>query len=407
MTEIQLRILFNKCQTETATPAEKAELLSLLNDPHNEEEVKGYIDLLLAEQKTFQETSPAVISSMLETIFRMENNAPAPVRRISFMQRWGKLAASIVVVLAAIAAIALMMNRNNHHQQPVIVQQPLDLPPGKAGAVLTLADGSQLVLDTLKTGLISSQQGVEVIVKNGQLAYHPTDQSTGEIVYNTMTTPKGRQFNLVLPDGSRVWLNAASALRYPTVFSGNERQVAITGEAYFEVVKDAKKPFKVSINGKAEVEVLGTSFNVNAYENEAGINTALIDGAVAVTALSDKNKSARNRVVLTPGQLARVAIAEGINMQPEKILVVNKVDIAKITAWKEGVFNFNGTRLEEVMRQLERWYDIKVVYEKDIPNIRFGGKMSRSLNLEELLKILEASEVKFRMEEGRRLVVLP
>jgi ferric-dicitrate binding protein FerR (iron transport regulator) len=407
MTTDKLIELFGKCQSQTATAAEKAVLLSMLEDAGNEEAIRNLIDGQLAEEKPLQDISDSTFNAMLEAIFRAGNNLPAPVRKISFLQRWGRVAAAVLILLAGITAIALLMNRKEEHQQPALVQYPLDLPPGKNGAVLTLSDGSQLVLDSLNNGLIGTQNGAAVVLKNGELAYQPAEQTSVTVTFNTMSTPKGRQFSLLLPDGTKVWLNAASSLRYPTIFADNERKVEISGEAYFEVAKDARKPFYVSIGGRAAIEVLGTSFNVNAYENEVAVNTTLIDGSIAVSALSGTLKPGGNRVVLQPAQLARITTRAGANTQPEKILVVDNVDTGKITAWKDGIFNFNGTRLEEVMRQLERWYDIKVVYEKEIPNIRFGGKMSRNLNLDELLKILEASEVRFRMEEGRRLVVLP
>jgi len=250
-----------------------------------------------------------------------------------------------------------------------------------------------MLLDSLGNGVVTTQNGTKVLLQNGQLVYKTDNSVKTAIGYNTMTTPKGRQFQLVLPDGSKVWLNAASSIRYPTVFTGNERKVEVTGEAYFEVVKNSTSPFRVKINDEAEVEVLGTHFNVNSYMNEESINTTLLEGSVSV-------KNSSGKLILQPGQQARVA-------GNEKIKLFAEVDVEKVMAWKNGVFNFQDATLEEVMRQLERWYDIDVVYEKNIPRLEFYGKMGRDLSLAAVLRGLEKSNVHFRIEDGRKLVVLP
>ncbi len=203
-------------------------------------------------------------------------------------------------------------------------------------------------------------------------------------VYNNLSTPKGRQFQLILPDGSKVWLNAASSLRYPTVFVGNERRVDVNGEVYFEVAKNASMPFKVSIAtpaggpGGSVIEVLGTQFNVNAYENETAVRTTLVEGSLKVVNLPANGNTAS--VVLTPGKQAVITT--------DSRLKVADADVDKAVAWKRGIFNFEDASLEEVMRQIERWYDIQVVYEKNVPDIKFGGKMSNDVSLQGLLKSL-------------------
>jgi transmembrane sensor len=282
-----------------------------------------------------------------------------------------------------------------------VVSNPIHIAPGKSGAVLTLADGSQLVLDSMGNGMVATQNGTQVLLKGGELAYAPAGSVSGEIAYNTMTTPKGRQFQLTLPDGTRVWLNAASSLRFPTAFGGNERLVSVTGEAYFEVARNNKQPFKVNVNGKATVEVLGTQFNVNAYDNESSIQTTLLNGSVRV---SDA-KTTASAVVLKPGQQARMA--NDLNQATaNNIKLVNDVDINKVMSWKNGLFDFEGASLSEVMRQIERWYDIEVVYEKGIPNVEFEGKMTKDVPLKDLLTMLDRSDVHFRIE-NRKLIVLP
>lgn len=311
--------------------------------------------------------------------------------KLKTLRNWGWAAAAMVIV---VGAVWLFSNQQKANNTPQVAITPADIQPGKEGAVLTLADGSKVVLDSLGNGLISTQSGTKVVLKDGVVSYEPL-QKDAAIAYNSIATPKGRQFSILLPDGSRAWLNAESSLRYPTAFSGNERRVEVSGEAYFEVAHNADKPFRVSIGAGTEVEVLGTSFNVNAYTNENAINTTLLEGKV-------KMKSAgKGELLLRPGQQARLPgnNANGIALETE-------VDTDKVMAWKNGLFNFDGAGIEEVMRQLERWYDIEVVYEKGIPDIIFGGKLRKDVSLSGVLKSLEESEVHFRME-GRRLIVLP
>ncbi|HVK50012.1 MAG TPA: FecR domain-containing protein, partial [Pseudobacter sp.] len=266
------------------------------------------------------------------------------------------------------------------------------IQPGKEGAVLTLADGSQVSLDSVKNGVIAMQYGVTARVINGALVY---EGSGSQLQYNTMSTPKGRQYQLTLPDGTKVWLNAASSVKYPTVFTGNERNVSISGEVYFEVAKKSSQPFRVAVDRKLTIDVLGTSFNVNAYPDETTLYTTLIDGAVRVT-----GSKAGNSQVLKPAQQAVLANGESISVN-------NNVDTDKVLAWKNGVFNFEGASLADVMKQIERWYDIEVVYEKGIPDIKFWGKITKDVPLSGMLIALEKTKVHFKMENNRTLVVLP
>lgn len=307
-----------------------------------------------------------------------------PVRRMPASRRWWFAAA--ILILLGTGTYFWITNKKKTSSTTVAYKR--DIAPGKEGAVLTLADGSQVVLDSLGNGIVAMQGGTAARIANGSLIYEGKGDQT--VYYNTISTPKGRQFHLTLPDGTGVWLNAASSLRYPTVFTGDTRKVEVTGEAYFEVVKNKEMPFHVQVNNKAAVEVLGTHFDINAYANEQSINTTLIEGSVRVSASS-------GAVTLQPGQQAQVS---------GTISVVDDPDIDKIMAWKNGFFNFSGASLGEVMRQLERWYDIEVVYEKDIPQKTFYGKISRDISLRSLLIVLEKTGVRFRIE-GRKLIVLP
>lgn len=266
-----------------------------------------------------------------------------------------------------------------------------DIAPGRQGAVLTLSNGTQVVLDSLGNGLVATQNGTQVVLRSGQLVYHSSQAAAP--AYNTMSTPRGRQFQVTLPDGTQVWLNSASSITYPTVFAGRERKVAVKGEVYFEVVKDATRPFRVDVNGRETVEVLGTHFNVNAYDNESSLNTTLLEGAVRITLPTVAHTA---EVILKPGQQARLA---------GRLSVKTDVDMDKVMAWKNGTFNFDGVNMEEAMRQLERWYDIEVVYENGVPEIPFAGEISRNVGLAGLLKLLGGTALKFRIEDGRKLII--
>ncbi|MRG47929.1 DUF4974 domain-containing protein [Chitinophaga sp. SYP-B3965] len=355
-----------------------------MEDPAAEVWLQGFIDDRMADRSYVQQQDLLLAfkeKGYQSLMQRMdEEEKPVVVRRL---WKWG-WAAAIVFLLGA-----SFYFWSENKPQSTVASKENKIEPGKKGAILTLANGEEVVLDTLGNGLITTQNGAKVLLQNGQLAYDPTGNGNMEIVYNTIKTPNGREFQVRLPDGTIVWLNAASSLRYPTLFTGKERKVEITGEAYFEVATDADMPFRVNVNNKVNIEVLGTHFNVNAYDNEHSLNTTLLEGAVRVQS-----------VVLKPGQQAQVA--EG-----ETVKVVNNVNLETVMAWKNGLFNFENKSLEEVMRQLERWYDLEVVYEKGIPDIKFGGEMSRDMDLAGLLKSLEASKVHFRLEEGRKLIVLP
>jgi ferric-dicitrate binding protein FerR (iron transport regulator) len=214
---------------------------------------------------------------------RPERVEEAPVHHISFMRRWGWAAAAVLILLSAgiyFWSSNILVNRRSQLSQ---VQQQKDVAPGRDGAVLTLSDGSKIVLDSLGNGTIANQNGTDVVLNNGHLKYEAGAEKTNPAQqWNTMFTPKGRQFNVTLPDGTHVWLNAASSITFPTTFTGKERNVQLTGEAYFEVAKNKNMPFKITTPKGAKVEVLGTHFNVNAYDDEEAIRTTLLEGSVKV-----------------------------------------------------------------------------------------------------------------------------
>lgn len=396
MSTNQLQNLIEEYVSGTISPEGSEMLRRFLEDPRNVAELERIMDRQLAASTATADDFPGLVDRIKNAVENKiaEKHQPAVIRRLSLMRRW--VAAAAFLVLFGAVAYLLFWNK---HQEPIAVASPgslnQDIAPGQEGAILTLADGSTMVLDSMGNGVVAVQNGSKISLRNGQLMYDESHAATAEAAYNTVATPKGRQFKLVLSDGTKVWLNAASSLRYPALFTGKERKVEVTGEVYFEVAKNTRMPFHVKINEETEIEVLGTHFNVNSYKDEASINTTLFEGSVRIS-------SKGNNAVLKPGQQAQVG-HEAVN-QPIK--VVSNANVEKVMAWKNGVFDFQDATLEEVMRQLERWYDIDVVYEKDVPKLEFIGKMDRDLSLLNVLRGLEMSEVHFRLE-GRKLVVLP
>lgn len=349
-----------------------------------------------AEQRAY---SAARLVELEERIRQWEGSAATEMKRPeSFIPSiWMRYAAMVVLLLGAGIYGWWQYSSKPAMTNPTKQQLTLDIAPGKEGAILTLADGTQVVVDSLGDGLVAAQNGANVVLEKGRIAYAVSGHATAETAYNTMSTPKGRQFQMTLPDGTRVWLNAASSIQYPTVFSGKAREVTITGEVYLEVAKNASRPFVVHSNNKARVEVLGTAFNINAYDNETGMYITLIEGAISV-AVGDSKP-----FILQPGQQALKSRGEQV---PTTISLVQDVAIDKVMAWKNGLFNFDGLTLGEIMRQIERWYDIQVLYEKNVvPNKQLAGEMSRDVPLQGLLKNLEKLGLRYRIN-GKVVTVL-
>lgn len=265
-----------------------------------------------------------------------------------------------------------------------------DIAPGTNKAILTLGDGSSLILDDAHKGIIAQQANTKIVkLGNGRLAYDVVRVNPDKILYNTISTPRGGKYQLVLPDGSNVILNAASSIRFPVAFTGNERKVEVMGEAYFEVTKDKNRPFKVAVKDM-NIEVLGTHFNIKAYDNEKLIKTTLLEGAVKVS---------KGEIVatLSPGEQAQ------LNSQG-KIKIDKNANINEEVAWIKGWFVFNATDIEEIMRQISRWYDVDIVYEGRISKETFSGMVNRNSNVSQVLKIMEQAGVKFKIE-GREIIV--
>jgi len=312
------------------------------------------------------------------------------------------MAAAIVCALVSMGAWFWTRYQSRSNPPAAIAKTTTpnkDIAPGGNKATLTLSDGSSIVLDEAGKGTIARQGSADVQkLDNGRLSYTLLNEKpgatekAGATVYNTLTTPRAGQYQLTLPDGSKVWLNNASSLRYPTAFPGETREVELSGEAYFEVARNVTQPFKVKVNGKMDVDVLGTSFNIMAYTDESQVRTTLLTGAVRV---SEGSKDA----LLKPGQQARLSAAG-------QMKVTDDVDIDRVVAWKNGFFYFDRADVPAVMRQLARWYDLEIKYEGQVPLHEFGGKMGRNLNLSEALEVLKNNDIHCKVE-GRTLTVLP
>jgi transmembrane sensor len=311
-------------------------------------------------------------------------------RRGIRLWRWS--AAAVLAGLLGIGAWWLIGTKQGNVVAPV--READVAAPSHNRATLTLADGRRVDRDSAKLGAVAVQGGAKIVKSgNGQLAYGPGLGHNGELLYNTLSNPRGSQVvSLTLTDGSRVWLNAESSIRYPVNFAGSERAVEITGEAYFEVAEDAGKPFRVK-KDSTTIEVLGTSFNVNAYADEPAMKVTLLEGKVEVR----KEASA---LVLHPGQQAI------ITGQVERS---GNVDTAAVMAWKNGRFTFNSADLATVLRQLARWYNVEVSYEGKVPNHRFNGRIGRSLTLDQVLDVLGGTGVHYQVQPGQpnRLIIRP
>jgi ferric-dicitrate binding protein FerR (iron transport regulator) len=321
----------------------------------------------------------------------------APVHRVHFLRRYRWWAAASIILLLGVGAYFFAQKTTNQVAvTPAAKELKNDVAPGGNKAVLTLADGTKIILDSAANGNLAQQGSARVVkLANGQIAYDVKGSADKEIMWNTMRTPAGGQYQVTLPDGTKVWLNAASSITYPAAFVSKNRQVKITGEVYFEVAtlrlrSGQKMPFIVDIDGKSTVEVLGTHFNINAYEDESAIKTTLLEGAVKIVN--------RQSAILKPGEQAVVS-------DNSPLTIDHSPDLDQVMAWKNGLFSFNNADLRSVMRQLERWYDIKVEYRGDVPDISLKGKMRRNVNLSVVLDFLQKTGVKF-YTEGKTIIIL-
>ncbi len=412
----RLTYLFYRQLSKMNSGPESEELIHLMALPENLEQTNELVDEAL---ESFEPEFAPFTQKNSEGIFQKilaateKSNAINTTGKVYQMNsarfKWGKIAAAIIIIFFAGVSIRLLFQ--NKQKDLTLVksesqnikrnQLSNDVIPGGNKAVLILGDGSKIVLDSSENGSLAQQDNVKVTkLSDGELSYNISGVSTAEIFYNTVATPKGGQYKVVLSDGTLVWLNAASSIKYPTVFKGESRKVEITGEVYFEIAHLNRKsgvgsvPFTVEVNkvtgDGGTIEVLGTHFNVNAYPDELSVSTTLVEGSVKVT-------SKMATAFLKPGEQSRLNKAGNIDL-------IKNVNIEVALAWKNGKFQFNDASLEMVMRQLMRWYDVQVQYEGKVPLQRFGGEVSRNSKLSEVLRILEYSGVKLSISDNKIIV---
>lgn len=394
-----LLYLFDRYINKTCTAAEKQELMELLADPLYEAQWKmineGYEHIpfnngQLAESNT---------NSVWEAI--RERTIAAPVHEATvkpLYRRWWAAAAVALLLISVVGFLWLNTGKQKHQATPALVKDEKPILPGEAGAVLKLDDGRIIVLDSTRNGLVASNAAANVMVENGNLTYQPLKgaASTGEDVYNTMVTMRGKVYRMVLPDGTRVWLNASTEFRYPVAFSGKERRVRLLGEAYFEVAENPSKPFIVEVERQGEVKVLGTHFNVNAYPEEHAFTTTLLEGKVQLSSVYKNAKGGLHQVTLKPDEQCII--------RENKDMILQHADMEQTMAWKNGMFVFKSAGLKDVFAQLGRWYDVHFVNEENIDAV-YSGSMYRSADFYELLKLIEfTTNLSFRIE-GRKVFV--
>ena len=404
--------LFRKYLDNNCSSEEVDQLMDLLK----EEAYKQQADELIGQQLALQNDAlrPADaalrerLSLRLQSILQEEGIVEEKPVRYLRRNRWWLAAAAIVCLFGT--GTWLWLNRSAIPPKAAVVQSTPkselknDIQPGGNKAILTLGNGATIILDSAGNGNLTQQGNTQVVkLNNGQLLYNQTAKNGGNplptdnspLTYNMLSTPRGGQYQLLLPDGSTVWLNAASSIRFPTAFTGNERNVEITGEAYFEVKKNAAMPFTVKINNGTTVQVLGTHFNINAYDDEPSSKVTLLEGRVKVGEASDE-------VVLKPGEQASVSHQS----QTSHPIPVQTVDLEEVMAWKNGAFQFNGATIETVMRQISRWYNVEVEYKGKI-SLHFAGAISRNVNISQVLEMLEkAGGIKTTIK-GNKVIVTP
>jgi ferric-dicitrate binding protein FerR (iron transport regulator) len=312
-----------------------------------------------------------------------------PNTKTNYFRLWPGIAAAVVVGLLIVFS-GQFFKQDQPSQQAAASQKNNRILPGRNQAVLTLSDGRKIALNDGISGHLATEENVEIKkVGNGQVQYAiKGDLQSRQPQYNTISTPRGGEYSIILPDGTKVWLNAQSSLTYPVYFSGKERVVKIQGEAYFEVAKNKAMPFKV-LSDAVEVKVLGTHFNVMAYPDELSVQTTLLEGSVSI-----------NNRLLKPGQQAQTVKANSLTS-------IGNVNTDDVIAWKNGRFSFRNEDIQSIMKKISRWYDVDVEFkDKNILNKNFGGSFSRFDNVSEMLHVMELTGVIHFKIEGRRIVVM-
>jgi transmembrane sensor len=388
----RLLYLLNAWSNDEAAETEKQELFAWVNESGNHELLLQHIQKLMEQYSSREQIPPVDWGHLYESILDkcVSSEQHSSVRQLPWL---GWSAAAVIIMILG-AGTYLFLNHPSPKKviaaettQKMVIQDVA--APAKSKAVLTLADGRKIELDSISNGTLAQQGSVQVVkLADGQIAYNGTG---GDVLYNTLNVPRGSKVvTIKLSDGTLVWLNSESSLRYPASFTGTERKVEITGEAYFEVTHNAAMPFIVKKDAM-EIKVLGTHFNINTYEDERMAKVTLLEGSVQVS----KN---HQQDLLRPGQQAWIN---------DQIKLVNGVNIEEVMAWKNGIFQFGEKAdLDLIMRKIARWYDVDVAYEGGVINQRFGGEIPMNSNLSQVLEILRTSGVRFTID-GKKVIVKP
>lgn len=398
----KLQDLLRQYFDDTISPSDYNELLEYLKTA-DQDVIEQVIDeemLSLKSGAIFSKKQSESVLNRIKSDMRFKNVIPSPQNIyqptiIRFYQRaWFRVAAAVLVLCTA----GLFMIRHGKikgdFSRAVVKHISTPIVPGSQKATLTMSNGNVIVLSNAANGILANTAAAKIVKQHqGQIIYDAktNNVASNEVGYNTLTTPRGGEYQVVLPDGSKVWLNAASSITYPVQFTGNERRVKLTGEAYFEVAKNKEKPFYVTM-GNAEVRVLGTHFNISAYGDDDAITTTLLEGSVQIS----KNHSVS---LLKPGQQAV------INNKSDDI-AVSEANLEDAMAWKNGYFIFSNDNITGIMKKVSRWYDVDVYYAANLNEQKFGGSYHRSKNINELLQYLEMiGKVHFKVQE-RRITVM-
>lgn len=398
MKEERFKELFQCYVSRSCTSQEEIELMQMMNDPALDEIKKMQVEQVydqLPDQELMTDAQADLIFNRIlgkrATVVSFQPNRQYIFRRIA-------IAASVIFVIG-ISIWYIYYNKPAKQTEVVKTILPNDVKaPANNRAMITLSNGNKVYLDSASNGQLAVQNNIKVVkLADGRIAYQSTGQeATKEVIYNTLLNPRGSPSAvLILIDGTEVWLNAESSLKYFTNIPGGERKVEITGECYFEVAHNASKKFIVKdANSGTEIQVLGTHFNVNTYADEPEMKVTLLEGSVKVKAIGEGETS---EVVIRPGEQA-VAAKDG------QLTINNNVNMEQVMSWKNGDFNFQDLSFPQVGRQLERWYDIEVVYKNKVPDIQFKGDMDRGVNLSEVRELFRAWGIKARIE-GKKLII--
>ena len=399
--EKRLTYLFDRYLTKTNTPEEMQELSILILSSGNNDEIESLLrkswDNISQNEKMPEEKASLIINSILKNGgFEKEKTIGGKEGKVIRLFPWRKIAvaASVLVILGFGGYLLFSKTSPANNQISKVIQTIKDVAaPTESKATITLSNGKKVMLDSVLNGTLAVQGGMNIKkLGTGQIVYSGSKQGS-KTEYNVLENPRGSNvINLTLSDGSKVWLNSESSLRFPVNFVGKERRVEITGEAYFEVVHNASMPFHVSFNGN-DVQDLGTHFNINAYTDEIVGKTTLLEGSVKIASLKTNSS-----ITMSPG--------EQVKVNDEGRMEINKSpDLVSIMAWKNGKFIFQDMDLRSIMRQLARWYNVDVIYKGNISNEEYVGIISRDVNISEILKMLETtSDLKFDIV-GKSVIV--